>query len=296
MKMFIKVFNLCFVVFISITMTMLINPTGAYCKTKETVYFSAITLYHPIVMYQKYQPMMDYLTANTSYKFELKLNKDYQKVIDYLESGDVHLALLGGTTYIKAKEKVKVVPILKPKNAIGDVYYRSTIVVGKNSTISQIDDLKGKNVVFPSELSTSGFLLPVYSLMKKGVTLQSLSSYTNLRYHDSVAREVLKGNYDAGALIDAVASRYSKEGLKIIWYSEPIPGLPIVVRENTDPVFIKEVKDALLKLDYKKTEDRLTMDTWDDELKFGFAEASDSDYDIIELMMEELKKNGYLFY
>ena len=45
---------------------------------KEVVYFSAITLYHPIVMYQRYQPFMDYLTKNTQYRFELKLSQDYR--------------------------------------------------------------------------------------------------------------------------------------------------------------------------------------------------------------------------
>ena len=50
---------------------------------KEVVYFSAITLYHPIVMYQKYQPLMDYLTKNRQYRFELRLSQDYRDIIKY---------------------------------------------------------------------------------------------------------------------------------------------------------------------------------------------------------------------
>ncbi|TCK58410.1 phosphate/phosphite/phosphonate ABC transporter substrate-binding protein [Seleniivibrio woodruffii] len=263
---------------------------------KPTVYFSAITLYHPIVMYQKYQPMMDYLTRNTSYKFELKLNKDYRKVIEYLANKEVNLVLLGGTTYVKARETTPVIPILKPKNSKGEVFYRSTIVVRKNSPINSIDQLCCKSIVFPSELSTSGFLVPVYNLMKKHIYLNELRSYKNLRYHDSVAREVQKGNYDAGALIDAVAYQYSHEGLKVIWRSEPIPGLPIVVREDADPKFINEVKAALLKLDYSKPADRKIMSTWDEELKFGFAEAKDSDYNTIRGMIKEMEQNGIILH
>ncbi len=64
--------------------------------TKKTIYFSAIALYHPIVMYQKYQPLMNYLTQNTPYSFELKLSKDYRDIIDFLKTNKVQVALLGG--------------------------------------------------------------------------------------------------------------------------------------------------------------------------------------------------------
>jgi len=62
---------------------------------KKTIYFSAITLYHPIVMYEKYQPLMDYLTKNTPYRFELKLSQNYRDIINFLKSYKVQVALLG---------------------------------------------------------------------------------------------------------------------------------------------------------------------------------------------------------
>src|SRR4030066_1718956 len=81
---------------------------------KETIYFSAIALYHPIVMYQKYQPLMNYLTQNTPYTFELKLSQDYRDIINFLKSNTVQVALLGGVTYLEAKKEFDVTPILKP--------------------------------------------------------------------------------------------------------------------------------------------------------------------------------------
>ncbi|MBI5408927.1 MAG: PhnD/SsuA/transferrin family substrate-binding protein, partial [Nitrospirae bacterium] len=83
-------------------------------QKKTTIYFSAITLYHPIVMYQKYQPLMNYLTENTPYTFELKLSQDYRDIIDFLKSNKVQVALLGGVTYLEAKKEFDVTPILKP--------------------------------------------------------------------------------------------------------------------------------------------------------------------------------------
>ena len=54
-------------------------------------------------MYQRYQPLMDYLTKNTQYRFELKLSQDYRDIINFLKNNRVQVALLGGVTYTIAK-------------------------------------------------------------------------------------------------------------------------------------------------------------------------------------------------
>src|SRR3989338_4854126 len=96
--------------------------------TKKTIYFSAIALYHPIVMYQKYQPLMNYLTENTPYKFELKLSQDYRDIINFLKSNKVQVALLGGVTYLEAKKEFNVIPILRPLGANGKPFYRCVFI------------------------------------------------------------------------------------------------------------------------------------------------------------------------
>jgi phosphonate transport system substrate-binding protein len=70
-----------------ILLILLSIPSIPIAEPAETVYFSAITLYHPIVIYQKYQPLMNYLTKNTPYKFELMLSQDYRDIISFLKDG-----------------------------------------------------------------------------------------------------------------------------------------------------------------------------------------------------------------
>ena len=263
----------------------------AEAKEKKVVYFSAITLYHPFVMYQKYQPLMNYLTKTTPYTFELKLNKDYKKVVELLDRKEAQLALLGGATYVLAKTKSNIRPILKPLGPDGTPFYRCAFVTrADNASINNLSDLRGKSVAFPSSLSTSGFLLPVYCLYTKaGISLTDLERYQNFRYHDMVAREVLRGSFDAGAVIDVVASQYKSQGMKTIWLSEPIPGLPLVARVDEDPALIKAVKEALLALDYRNPVHRAIMSKWDEELHYGFTAASDKDYDGIRQAIKFLK-------
>lgn len=259
----------------------------------ETVYFSAITLYHPIVMYQKYQPLMDYLTKNTPYRFELKLSQNYRDIINFLKGNKVQVALLGGVTYLEAKKEFGVIPILKPLGADGKPFYRCVFITSNaNKEINSLSDLKGKSVAFASKLSTSGNLAPLYRLYTAGIRLQDLARYANFRYHDSVAREVLRGNFDAGAVIDSVANRFKDRGLKIIAVSGPIPGLPIVMRADASPKLMKAIKKALLALDYNNPEHRKIMEQWDEEFRYGFAEAKDLDYEPVRKMIHYLNKKG----
>ena len=121
------------------------------------------------MMYQRYQPLMNYLTKHTSYHFELRLSQDYRDIINFLKNNDVQVALLGGATYLEAKEQFNIVPILKPLGHDGKPYYRSVFIArADNKKINKLSDLKGKSVAFASERSTSGYLVPLNELYKGG--------------------------------------------------------------------------------------------------------------------------------
>lgn len=285
-----------FLVFCIVT-SIFTQPAISIAKDKKSpkrvIYFSAITLYHPIVMYQKYQPLMNYLTENTPYKFELKLSQNYKDVINFLKTGEVEVALLGGVTYSLARKEFDVIPILKPLSADGKPYYRCAIITREsNKEINKLSDLRGKSLALASELSTSGNLVPLYHLFARGIQLGDLKRYVHFRYHDSVVREVLRGNFDAGAAIYSVANKFNERGLKIISILDPIPAMPIVVRGDVPPDLIKSIKKALLSLDYKNPRHRKIMEKWGEEFRYGFAETTDSDYDSIHKMIEYLGSKG----
>ncbi len=285
------------VVSIFLLISMIVFPISSLAAgkyEKPIVYFSAITLYHPLVMYQKYQPLMEYLSEHTPYRFELKLSQNYEDIIKFLKTNKVQVALLGGVTYLEAKRQFNVIPILEPLGRDGRPYYRSVFITQEGNTkINRISDLKGKSVAFASDCSTSGNLIPLYELYAKGrIRLEDLSKHVNLKYHDAVAREILRGEYEAGAVIDSVANKFKGKGLKIIHISDPIPGLPIVVRADVSPLVVKAIKKALLSLDYNNAGDRKVLNQFDKEFRFGFAEAKDSDYDSIRRMIRYLNREG----
>lgn len=262
-------------------------------KTGE-IHLGIITLYHPLVMYRNYQPFADYLSANTPYYFSLKISESYSQIIDYLSKGTVQVAILGGLTYLEAKKKVEITPLLSALGEDGKPFCRGVFITrSDNSQINNIEDIKGTRFALASIHSTSGTLMPLYYLYSKmGIRLSDFKSYENLKYHDSVVRNVLRGNFDAGVALGTIASQYKDVGLKFIGKTDPFPGFLLVVRKDLPAKIVDSIRNALLALNYKDTGDRKTMDTWDVNIRYGFAPTSDKAYETIHEAVTSLSSSG----
>ena len=234
------------------------------------------------------KPIMDYLTAQTPYRFELKISKDYPEAVRFLQTGVTQVSSLGDVTFAEANTQYAAIPILKPRNKDGIPFYRSAILVRSDSPLKEIKDLRGKSMAFGSPHSTSGNLIPRYLLWDNGVNLRDLKSYTNLQHHDAVAKAILKGQFDVGAVKDVVAEKYKSHGLRILAWSAPIPSVPLVVRKDTPPEIVTALTTALLRLDRNNPAHQKMMQTWDDEFRHGFAPASRDDYQGIFRMIKEI--------
>jgi phosphonate transport system substrate-binding protein len=103
-----------------------------------------------------------------------------------------------------------------------------------------------------------------------------------------VAKAILKGQYDAGAVKDVVAEKYRSHGLRILAWSTPIPAVPLVVRTDTPPGVVTALTGALLKLDRSNPKHKAIMKTWDDEFCYGFAPADIADYSEIFRKIREI--------
>jgi len=270
---------------------LMMNPSSTLLAAdpdKPTIRFGVIPRYNPLVMYKRYQPIMDYLTAETPYRFELKISKDYPEAVRFLKQGVTQISSLGDVTFTEASLAYQALPILKPLNRDGVPFYRSAIIVRADSPIKNIEDLKGKSMAFGSAHSTSGNLIPRYLLWNNGVRIQDLKHWENLQHHDAVAKAILKGQFDVGAVKDVVAEKYKKYGLRILAWSAPIPAVPLVVRRDTPPAVIAALTAALLKLDRNNPAHQKIMQTWDDEFRYGFAPAATGDYQGIFRMIRDI--------
>jgi phosphonate transport system substrate-binding protein len=266
------------------------NVSNSQLPESDIVFFGVIPKDNPRLAYERFQPLMDYLSEKTPYRFELVLKKTYGETLMALGQGDMDLAFLGPLTYLHARAEYNAVSVLKSITENGEPFYRSVIVAKKDSQVRELSDLKGKSFAFASTQSTTGNLIPRFLLAEHGVHLKHLEDYNNFNYQDTVVKWVLKGQYDAGAVRESIAQKYLPLGLEIISSSGPIPTGPLVVGPKTPYTIVERVKTALLNID-KTNRGKSVLSNMDPEFKGGFTEASDFDYDHIRKMINDVPKS-----
>jgi len=239
---------------------------------KDTVKIGVVSRFTPGKIYKGYQPIMDYLTKKTGYFFELKLSSSYSATQNGLLNGEVTAAFLGSYIFVKTMDK-GLKAALKPLNENGKPFFRSTLITKENSNIFRPEDLRGKKIAVPSSESFSGNWLQKILLKKFGLSVKSLKEVQHFAYHNSVVRQVLMGNFDAGVVKDRIAREFANEGIRVIMYSDPIPGSPLVISRKSNPEKVKLLVDALLSIKSKKE-----TANWDSEFAYGFVRAKNSDY------------------
>lgn len=281
--------NRIIVLLIAVALPVIFIPTAESQPVKKPVVNFGVNLRSsPISMYQGFQPLMNYLSETTPYQFELKLSRNYQESLRALANGTTQISMLGDVAFVEAWLNYGIKPILKPLNSEGKPFTRTAIIVAENSPLQNIRELKGKRIAFDSLHSTAGNLFPRYLLNQYGVRHNKPGAFVNLESQDAVAKAVLRGDYDAGAVNEQEARKYEGEGLRVLIYSEPIPPGPISAGKSTPQGVINAVRYALLKLNPANTVDARIMRDWDESLKHGFTSAHVEDYRHIYLMFKSI--------
>lgn len=114
----------------------------------------------------------------------------------------------------------------------------------------KIKELKGKTFAFGSRYSTQGHIIPRQMLAAAGITLKDFKNFVFAESHADVARLVLSGKFEAGALQDTLAQKLAAERkVKILAYSKPFPSSLICYTKDLDRKLVLRVKEALLSFD-----------------------------------------------
>jgi phosphonate transport system substrate-binding protein len=160
---------------------------------------------------RKFAPMTRYLERTLGMKVEFTPVTDYPAAVEALVNKQVDLVWFGGFTYVQAQIRSggKVVPIAQREE---DTKFRSVFITQKTSGITKLADLKGKQVSFGSQSSTSGHLMPRTFLLEAG--LDPEKDFKRIAYsgaHDATIASVVSGRVDAAALDITVWTKFVNE-------------------------------------------------------------------------------------
>src|SRR5215213_7918250 len=109
----------------------------------------------------EYASFGEYLSDRLGREVELFVPTSYNAVVEAMANDELDLAYFGGLTYVQARERANVSPLVTEINPYtGDTMYHSLIITPVDSDIQEVSDLRGRNFAFGSASSTSGSLYP----------------------------------------------------------------------------------------------------------------------------------------
>ncbi|HEX6837331.1 MAG TPA: phosphate/phosphite/phosphonate ABC transporter substrate-binding protein, partial [Polyangia bacterium] len=187
---------------------------------------------------------------------------DYTALVEAMRSGQVQFGWLTPAPLVLA-ERLFDAEILLTQVRGGSPTYYGAIVVRKDPPITDVMQLRGKTIAWVDPQSTSGYVIPRWQLLSRGIDPQRFfRQQVFAGGHDSAVLAVQSGQVDAAAVwADPPAegtgawTRFGKshpgEGLKPIAYTPPVPSDAVAVDPTfarAHPLLVNSVRTALIAL------------------------------------------------
>jgi phosphonate transport system substrate-binding protein len=160
---------------------------------------------------RKFTPIANYLSKRLGMKVEFTPVSDYPAAVEALVNRKVDLVWLGGFTHVQARIRSggRIVPLAQREE---DTRFQSVFIAKTDSGIRTLADLKGRQISFGSQSSTSGHLMPRHFLLQAGLTPEK--DFRRVAYsgaHDATIASVVSGKVDAAALDITVWKKFVAE-------------------------------------------------------------------------------------
>lgn len=180
-----------------------ITPSFAEKASKESIEFVVSAIHDPIVVKENWQLTMDYLQEKLpQYQFNLTIIpiKDIdglkQKVIE-----DADFIITQPAVYVQLEFELGVSRILTMVKKGGYNVFGSTILLPKNSEITDFNDLKNKTIAGIAEHGFGGWLIAKKWLLDNEINLDSdMKQVSFLGTHKKIAKVVANGDIDIGVV------------------------------------------------------------------------------------------------
>ncbi len=180
---------------------------GTAAQAQQVFRMTAIPDESPTELARKAAPLVKYLESKLGMKVEYTPVTDYAASVEALVNKKVDMAWFGGFTFVQANVRSggKVIPLVQREE---DEKFRSVFIT-TDPAITKLTDLKGKDVSFGSQSSTSGHLMPRSFLLQAGLNPEK--DFRRVAYsgaHDATIAAVASGKVQAGALNISVWDKF----------------------------------------------------------------------------------------
>ena len=172
---------------------------NAAALAQDVFRITAIPDESPTELARKAEPLIRYLESRLGVKVEYTPVTDYAAAVEALVNRKVDMAWFGGFTFVQASVRSggKVIPLVQREE---DEKFRSVFIT-VDPAIKTLADLRGKDLSFGSQSSTSGHLMPRSALLAAGIDPdRDCHRVAYSGAHDATVAAVASGKVQAGAL------------------------------------------------------------------------------------------------
>ncbi|MGD8576695.1 MAG: phosphate/phosphite/phosphonate ABC transporter substrate-binding protein [Thiohalophilus sp.] len=227
----------------------------------------------------------EYLENKLDKEIELVVTTDYSSMIEAMRHKRIDLAYFGPLSYVLAKSRSDIEAFAaKTKN--GSATYQSVVIGNVSKNINSISDMRGKNIAYGDQASTSSHMIPKSILVDNGLKPGNDYQEHFLGSHDAVAVAVQNGTADAGGLSKPIFESLVKRGIidankvRVITESKPFPQYPWAMRSDLDSGLKEKIKQTFYNLKDKEILKPMKAD--------GLAPIADADYNVVRNLKKSL--------
>jgi len=206
----------------------------------------------PRVLIERYQPLMEYLSAKTGRPVEFHPVVSVPDVHAKLVSGDLDAVILGSSGAARAVRDLGAIPVARPEKG-GISGYRGCVIVRKDSKITKIEELKGKRFDYVEKGASAGHIYPRSVLVGRKLDPDAFfGTATFVGKHDIAVMKVLNRESDGASVKEQDFEKLSRsdprvrEEILVLQKSGLYPDGTLLFRKGTAPETVKAVEKALL--------------------------------------------------
>ena len=214
------------------------------------------------------QQLEQFLEERTGYDIQIYVPLSYAGVIEALRFGQADVAFMSAwPSYLAVNranaslELAEVREVIINDTLTDATYYFSYWVTRPDSPANNLEELREMRAAFPNPLSTSGYVMPMYTLVnqsliqvEEGQEVDPETFFSEVLFAGGYAQawEALRnGAVDVSIIAGDVDEELYFEVLnntKVIHEQGPIPSHGVVFNNDIDPSIKENLKAALLEI------------------------------------------------
>lgn len=267
------------------------HPKEVYTPKSLTVGF--IPSQNAQILNAKVKHLQQLLSNELEVPVKVHIATNYNTMIEGLKSKKIDIAFISPVSYTLAHDAHAADVLLKSKGYLVDNkgnqthhlvdYYRSQIVVRKDSNINHLKDLKDKKIALQDVESTSGYIYPLATLMEKGIKKSDIQ-IQQVKGHDQGLIALLNHDVEAVATYQDARADLKKDDsdiyqeTKVIYRTKKIPNDTISVRNDMSNKWKNKISQAFINISHTKKGKQIISDIYGHQ---GYEKAKDSDFDTV---------------